>query len=200
MASLPSTLQLNLEAIDLFDFIQREQGNQTWDVLIAHAFLDLVDIPAALPKLFSLLKPGGLFYFSINFDGATILQPTIDSVLDGRIETLYHQTMDNRLINSQPSGDSQSGRHMFAHLQQAGATILAAGSSDWVVFANESNYPADEKYFLHFIVETMRQALTKHPDLDQVTFNEWITQRKAQIEAGKLVYIAHQLDFLGRVD
>ena len=205
LAYLPATLQLNLEAIDLYDFIAREQGNQTWDVLIAHAFLDLVDIPATLPKLYSLLKPGGLFYFSINFDGATILQPTIDFELDGRIETLYHQTMDTRLINGKPSGDSRSGRHMFAHLQQAGGTILAAGSSDWVVFANKARYPAagypdDEKYFLHFIVETMRQALANHPDLDQAKFNEWITQRKAQIEAGELVYIAHQLDFLGRVD
>ncbi len=199
LANLPPSFQLNLEAIDLFNFIARERGQQEWDVLIAHAFLDLMDIPATLPPLFSLLKPGGLFYFSINFDGATIFEPTIDPALDAQIERLYHQTMDDRLTNGKRSGDSQSGRHMFNALRQAGATILAAGSSDWVVFAGESGYPADEKYFLHFIVHTIQQALANHPALDQAQFSSWVAQRQAQIEAGELVYIAHQLDFLGRV-
>jgi hypothetical protein len=83
-------------------------------------------------------------------------------------------------------------------LRQAEATILAAGGSDWVVFAGADDYPADEKYFLQFILETMHRALAGHPKLDQAQFARWITQRQAQIEAGELVYLAHQLDFLGR--
>jgi len=206
LANLPPQLQLTLEAIDLFDFMERDEGKQpapvkTWgpfDLLIAHAFLDLMDIPATLPKLFSLLKPGGLFYFSINFDGVTIFEPTIDPVLDEQIVQLYHQTMDERISDGKPSGDSRSGRHLFQQLKQAGGTILAAGSSDWVVFAGEDGYVADEAYFLHFIVETMRQALCQRPELDQTQFANWIAQRHRQIESGELVYIAHQLDFLGR--
>ncbi|MCB8973628.1 MAG: methyltransferase domain-containing protein [Ardenticatenaceae bacterium] len=198
LANLPAGIQLTLEAIDLFDFMAREQGQRQCDLLIAHAFLDLMDIPATLPQLFTLLKPGGLFYFSINFDGVTTLEPTIDPALDAKIEQLYHQTMDERITDGKPSGDSRSGRHLFAHLRQAGAHILAAGSSDWVVFAGESGYLADEKYFLQFIVETMHQALANHPALDGTQFANWIAQRQAQIEAGELVYIAHQLDFVGR--
>ena len=198
LAALPTGMQLTLEAIDLFDFMERERSRRQWDLLIAHAFLDLMDIPATLPKLFSLLKPGGLFYFSINFDGVTTLEPAIEPALDAKIEQLYHQTMDDRLTNGQPSGDSRSGRHLFTHLRQAGAQILAAGSSDWVVFADEHGYPADEKYFLQFIVETMHQALAEHPALDGAQFADWIARRQAQIEAGELVYIAHQLDFVGR--
>ena len=197
LADLPETINLTLEAIDLFDFIRREQGKQQWDVLIAHAFLDLMDVPATLPQLFSLLKPGGLFYFSINFDGVTTLEPTIDPALDAKIEQLYHQTMDERVTDGKPSGDSRSGRHLFGHLREAGAQILAAGSSDWVVFAGEEGYPADEKYFLQFIVETMHRALAKNPALDEVLFSDWVAKRKAQIETGELVYIAHQLDFVG---
>ena len=198
LAHLPNTIRLSLEAIDLFDFVGQKQGKQQWDVLIAHAFLDLMDIPATLPQLFSLLKPGGLFYFSINFDGMTVLEPAIDPALDAQIEQLYHQTMDGRITAGKRSGDSRSGRHLFGHLRQAGATILAAGGSDWVVFAGADDYPADEKYFLQFIVETMHRALAGHPELDQAQFARWITQRQAQIEVGELVYLAHQLDFLGR--
>jgi hypothetical protein len=52
---------------------------------------------------------------------------------------------------------------------------------------------------LHFIIHTIGTALRGHPDLDPVRLPSWIAQRHAQIEAGSLVYIAHQLDFLGRM-
>ena len=192
-------IAVELEAVDVHAFAAREKGRRAWDVLIAHAFLDLMDIPRVLPMLFSLLKPGGLFYFTITFDGATILQPELDSEFDAPVEAMYHQTMDTRITAGQPSGDSRSGRHLFGHLRDAGVELLDAGSSDWVVFAGPSGYPADEAYFLHCIVNTIRMALQGHPDLDTARFASWIDQRHLQIEQGELVYIAHQLDFLGRV-
>jgi SAM-dependent methyltransferase len=194
----PKSFALQLEVLDLFDFIAREKGKLTWDLLIAHAFLDLVDLTHTLPLLFSLLKPGGLFYFTLNFDGGTILQPEIDPEIDPEIIALYHRTMDERTIDDCPSGDSQTGRHMFNKVQAAGGELLAAGSSDWVVFAGEDGYSTDEAYFLHFIIHTIHQALQGHPEIDGSLFEAWIAQRHAQIEAGTLVYIAHQLDFLGR--
>ncbi|HEX9883195.1 MAG TPA: methyltransferase, partial [Desulfobaccales bacterium] len=142
---------VELETIDLCHFAAREQGRASWDLLIAHALLDLLDLPAALPPMFSLLRPGGLFYFTLNFDGATILEPVIDPHLDRQIETLYHGTMDQRRLADQPAGDSRTGRRLFGHLKAAVARVLAAGSSDWVVFPGEEGYPGDEAYFLHFI-------------------------------------------------
>lgn len=200
LASLPATVRLELETADFYDYIAQHSGQRQWDLLIAHAVLDLTDVAATLPKLFALLAPGGLFYFSINFDGATILQPTIDLVLDAKIERLYHQTMDERVVNGRLSGDSQTGRHLFHQLRAAGGAILAAGGSDWVVFAGENGaYPDDEAYFLHFIIHTMHRALAGHPELETAVFDNWIAQRHAQVENGELVYIAHQLDFFGRV-
>jgi hypothetical protein len=77
--------------------------------------------------------------------------------------------------------------------------VLAAGSSDWVVFSGANGYPADEAYFLHHIIHTIGMALTGHPDLDAQRLDSWVAQRHAQIDQGALVYIAHQLDVLGRV-
>jgi SAM-dependent methyltransferase len=192
-------VQVELETIDLFHFAAREQGHASWDLLIAHAFLDLLDLTAALPPMFSLLRPGGLFYFTLNFDGATILEPVIDLHLDHQIETLYHGTMDQRRLAGQPAGHSRTGRRLFAHLKAAGARVLAAGSSDWVVFPGEEGYPDDEAYFLHFIIETMRRALEGHPQLDPQRLRHWIEARHRQIEAGQLIFIAHQLDFFGYI-
>lgn len=190
---------VELEALELSVFVQRERGRQTWDVLLAHAFLDLMDVPAILPDLFSVLSPGGLLYCPLTFDGATIFQPPIDPGLDGQIEALYHQTMDQRLTAGAPSGDSRAGRHLFAHLRAAGAEVVAAGSSDWVVCAGAGGYSADEAYFLHYILHTIETALTGHPALDAERFAAWLAQRHAQVEHGALVYIAHQLDLLGRI-
>ena len=183
---------------DLFDFAVQEAGRQAWDLLIAHAVLDLLDVPAALPRLFSPLAPGGLFYFTIVFDGATLFEPAIDPAFDAHVEALYHRTMDERITAGAPSGDSRAGRHLFGQLAAAGAELLAAGASDWVVHPVAGRYPADEAYFLHFIVQTMAAALAGHPALDAARFADWIAARHAQIAAGELTYIAHQLDFAGR--
>ena len=192
-------VRITFEAADLFDFLGRERGKSAWDLLVAHAVLDLVDLTTVLPRLLPRLAPGGLFYFSLNFDGATIFEPPIDPDLDALIETSYHRTMDTRRDRGRPSGGSRTGRGLFGRLQEAGARLIAAGSSDWVVFPGPDGYPGDEAFFLHFIIDTIGQALDGHPELDRSRFQAWIAQRHRQIEARELIYIAHQLDFLGYI-
>jgi SAM-dependent methyltransferase len=187
------------EAIDLFDFLAREQGRAGWDLIVAHAFLDLVDLEATLPGLLALLAEGGFFYFTLNFDGATIFEPSIDPELDRLIETLYHRSMDERRVDGRPAGSSRTGRRLFGHLKTAGGTVMAAGSSDWLVIPGPDGYPGDEAYFLHFIIHTIQQTLEGHPELPAAAFRAWVAQRRAQVQRQELVYIAHQLDFFGRV-
>jgi len=184
-------VHIKFEQADVFDFIQKNQ--EPADLLIAHAFLDLLPMPESLPKLLSLTK--SLAWLTINFDGMTIFEPTVDAALDKKIERLYHQTMDTRPTG----GDSKSGRHLFHQLQNAGAEILAAGASDWVVHAVNGKYLSDEKYFLHFILHFFEESLTGREELDARLFSDWLEERYTQIECGELVYIAHQMDFLARV-
>jgi hypothetical protein len=147
-------------------------------------------MPESLPKLFSLTKD--MAWLTVNFDGVTSLEPPVDAVLDEKIERLYHRTMDTRPTG----GDSKSGRHLFGHLRSAGATILAAGASDWVVNALDGKYPEEEAYFLNFILHFFEESLTGHPELDASTFSKWLAKRRGQVQRGELVYIAHQMDFL----
>jgi SAM-dependent methyltransferase len=195
------SLTAHFETGDLWEFAQEPRQQGAWDLLAANAVLDLVDLPQVLPLLLRLLRPGGLFYFSLNFDGATILEPPIDPAYDELVERLYHQTMDERVINDRPSGDSRSGRHMLTQLRKLGAHVLQAGASDWVVLAGPNGYPADEAYFLRCILETMHSALTARPDfapqLAQPRFTSWMENRRTQLARGELIYIAHQLDVVG---
>jgi SAM-dependent methyltransferase len=182
---------VDLEVADVFAFAASSGEQRAWDVLLANAF------PSALPHLLGLLRPGGLFYFTITFDGVTAFEPAIDPAFDALIEAVYHQTMDRRLVDGRPSGDSRAGRHLFAHLNAAGAALLDAGGSDWVVFPRSDGYPDDEAAFLHFIVDTVHTALAGHPQIDAEQFEGWIARRHAQIDRAELVYITHQLDLAG---
>jgi SAM-dependent methyltransferase len=168
-----------------------------YDLLIAQAFLDLVDVPGTLPAYTRWLAPGGLFYFTINFDGETFFEPVSDEVREAKIIKLYHQSMDDRLVYGQPSGDSRTGRHLFNHLKAVGTQILAAGASDWVVYPGSDGYPADEAFFLDCILDFFEVTLKCHPELPQEELIEWLAERRGQVQRGELTYIAHQLDFLG---
>jgi hypothetical protein len=108
--------------------------------------------------------------------------------------------MDERFRYGRPAGESRTGRRLFHHLRDAGAPALAAGSSDWVVSAGpDGNYPGDEAYFLRSILDTIRDALRNHQDrVEPADLADWLAERGRQLAAGELVYIAHQLDFVGR--
>ncbi len=189
---------LDLQTGDFFEFAQRNASAERWDVILANAFLDLVDVRKTLPIMLNLLNPEGLLFFTINFDGVTIFEPGVDRDLDLLIERLYHQTMDERTANGQVSGDSRTGRHLFENARNNGLDILEAGSSDWTVFAGKDGYRQDEAYFLHFIIHTIYLALKGRPEIDERKFRDWIVTRHSQVEKRELVYLAHQVDILCR--
>lgn len=184
-------LRVKLTQTDVFDFI--DQHPTPGDLLIAHAFLDLLPMPESLPKLLSLTE--NLAWLTLNFDGVTSLEPVIDPQLDAKIERLYHKTMDTR----PNGGDSQSGRHLFGHLKQAEAKIMSAGASSWVVYPVNGRYSGDEAYFLQFILHFIEESMNGRTELDNQVFTDWLSIRRRQVERGELVYIAHQIDLLARV-
>jgi hypothetical protein len=190
-------LRVRLEHAELGRYLEGAQGEPA-DVLIANAVLDLVDVPAILPGLLRLLVPGGVYWFTINYDGESIFAPGHPH--DDQVMQAYHRDMDERVRYGRPAGDSRTGRRLFHHLRAAGAPALAAGASDWVVSAGpDRNYPDDEAYFLRSILSTIQDALRSRPDrVEPADLADWLAVRGRQLAAGELVYIAHQLDFVGR--
>src|SRR5580693_3047985 len=190
-------LRVRLVHAELGGYLEAAHGPLA-DVLIANAVLDLVDVPAVLPGLLRLLVSGGVYWFTINYDGESIFAPG-DS-RDDQVMRAYHRDMDERIRYGRPAGESRTGRGLFHHLRDAGAPALAAGSSDWVVYpAPDGNYPADEAYFLQSILNTIRDALRNRQDrVEPADLADWLAVRCGQLAAGELVYVAHQLDFVGR--
>lgn len=193
-----SPITFHFITAEAFEFMAKAEEQGRYDCLIANAFLDLVNLDAALEAMKPMIRPSGIFYFSINYDGITGFEPIIESKIDQLIETLYNRDMEKKRFNGLPVGGERSGRSLLHKMIQADLNILEAGGSDWIVYPQNGRYEADEAYFLHFIVHTIDGALSGHPELDQATFKKWVERRHAQIEAGALIYVTHQLDICAR--
>jgi hypothetical protein len=178
------------------EWVAASENRQRYDLVTANAVLDLMDLRPALERIWQALRPAALFWFTINFDGESIFLPELGD--DAKVIDLYHRTMDERLIMGQPSGDSKTGRHLLELIPQTGACLMSAGSSDWVVIPGQERYANDEGYFLHHIINTIWTALEQSPHLERAQLARWVSTRHEQIERAQLIYIAHQLDVLGR--
>jgi hypothetical protein len=199
-------VSLTLEDKDICSFFGERNPRQN-DLLIAHAFMDLVNIEDTLPGLLSLVKPEGFLYITLNYDGETILLPILEADLDTHILSLYNASMDLRTVQEKQREHSLTGRRLLEYLMISGVELTAAGSSDWIVYPKNRSYPEDEAYFLHCIIHTMTGAITdalpgKLKDRSLTgerpgdPIAEWAKIRHNQIDSGEMIYIAKQFDFL----
>jgi len=94
-------LRVRLVHADFGSYLAAAHGAAA-DVLIANAVLDLVDVPAVLPGLLRLLVPGGVYWFTISYDGESIFVP--GHPRDDQIMQAYHRDMDERVRYGRPAG------------------------------------------------------------------------------------------------
>jgi SAM-dependent methyltransferase len=157
------------------------------DLVVAHAFLDVVPLAPALAALVEIVRPGGLLYLPITFDGETVFEPS--SPGDALVLSAYHQTME-------ANGSSRTGRKLFHALPEHGAEILEIGSSDWIVHPSGGRYPSDEEFFLEFLLHTIEGAVRAR--VSETVLDPWLAERRHQLAEAELFYCAHQLDVLAR--
>jgi hypothetical protein len=191
-------VEVRFRTADAFEFLAAT--DREFDLVVAHAFVDLVDPADALAVFRSALASEGLAYCPITFDGGTIFESVGDSGSEGHLEA--DSEFEDRLVEAfhrhvDESGDSRAGRHLLAEASETGE-VLAAGGSDWVVHPRDGGYPADEAYFLDCIVTMIAGAVRKDGRIEDSQIAEWAGRRRDQIADAELVYCAHQLDLLVR--
>lgn len=180
------------------DYISENEARaeEKWGLLVSNAFLDLLDIHRLCAPLLSLLPPGGLFCFTMIFDGVTSFLPRLDPKLDDEISSLYHESM-----NGEGRSGSRAGRILFDELHRGGVEVLEAGASDWVILPPKGRYKAGEKELLGAILDF-------HEDVFSETIRTgrplpsgaevWLRTRRNQLIARELGLLTHQWDILGR--
>ena len=186
LQGLHGRARIDFVASTLADFASDHWNLARFDLVIAHAFLDIVKLAPALKSLVALARPGGLLYFPITFDGETVFEPAHED--DETILSRYHASMSKL---GGELGDSKTGRRLFHTLSREPVEILEMGSSDWIVHLKSGGYPNDEAFFLECVIAMVERTVGDAAE-------GWATTRRQQIEEGRLLYIAHQLDCLAR--
>jgi len=165
-------------------------ASERFDLLIGHAVVDLLPVPECLPGLLKLLRPGGGFYFSLNFAGKTEFTP-----MDPRDEAViaaYHRDMDQRFphLDWKPS---ETGLRLGQWLTRQGYSVVATGHSDWQLpVKNLRN--EDNTLFISNIIDTIAMALQGLPGLE-----EWLAGRRSQLADGNISFSASNSDLFGTV-
>lgn len=205
-ASLPKRMKLQTVAADAQEFLN-ECSAESYDVIISHMFLDLVNIPEIMPQIRRNLKPGGWGYFSMVYDGNSRFFPS--HPMDSHVMGLYNGSMKD----SRRDG-SRAGRELLQYCSKdAGLEVLDAGASDWMIVPRQEGYADGEWYVLSSLLEFFHQVLSENegkaelaPHGDESgtdigssrTLMDWLTTRRAQLDAHTLGFANSQVDLLVR--
>jgi SAM-dependent methyltransferase len=194
----PSGVTFELEALcaDIHAVIGDPKLFNRWDLVMAHAVMDLVNIPETLHGFQRLLRPGGLLYLTLNYDGLSCFLPQWEPEFEEMFMSRYHLSMDNRIIEGRSSGSSQSGRRLIQHLLSAKLPLIAVGNSDWIVLPQHGGYQRGEAFFLEMIVHTIERQLQQDNTVDHYKLAQWAKHRITQIAAGELIFMARNIDIL----
>lgn len=169
---------------------------ERFDLVTAHAFLDLVPMRPLLERVAGWLATDGLLYATLNYDGGTTLfPPYADTAFETRLLARYDASMEERRVDGMPTGGARSGRRLHAMLPQAGFEIVAYASSDWnAVPHDDGRLRAADAVVVSVLLDALRRENEAHCDRERLA--DWYRDRRRLQEARRLGAIVHQIDVL----
>ena len=189
-------LEVIFETGDAFDGSPDEM---TTDAVIGSAVFDLLDLERALSWVESVMRPGGLFYAPLTYDGATRFTPA--DPFDGRLERLYHRHMDK--VRDEPGG-SRAGRRLVELLESDDRPfeVLEVGASKWVLRPQDRSPPvaSAERVVTRYLLETIDDALSDYAVemVDPRNRRRWRHRRAEELATGELTVRVRHVDVLAR--
>lgn len=180
---------------DLEHFEHDRHGH--YDAVIAHAVMDRLPPRIMAGRISGWLKPHGVFYATLNYDGGTSLWPIHrDQALEERIFSAYDAAMERRRIWDQSSGGPRTGRRLHAALLETGLDVLAYGSSDWNLTPLKRRYRDREALCLTGLLDLIRDEAARSGQFGQDELDAWHQGRLRDVRDARLGLVVHQLDLL----
>jgi predicted O-methyltransferase YrrM len=181
-------------AADFLDFIPEPHA---FDFVLAHAVLDLLPLSETIEVLAAGLKPGGLFYATLLYDGGTTLFPTYrDGGTEEEILAVYDASMEQRQVRGMRSGGARSGRRCLEALESQGFGCITYGSSDWNLTPRRRRYRDRDAVCLAALLGMIRDEAERSGQFALPTLATWYEDRRQRLRTGELGLIVHQLDVL----
>lgn len=172
------------------------QPGERFDLVTAHAFLDLVPMRPLLEGIAGWLAADGLLWATLNYDGGTALfPPYADAAFETRLLERYDASMEERRVDGRPTGGARSGRRLHAMLPQAGFAIVAYASSDWnAVPHDDGRVRVDDAVVVSVLLEALLRENESHCEHERL--RAWYLDRRRLQQARRLGAIVHQIDVL----
>lgn len=187
------TIRLRYIVADLPD-AALEAGR--FDLILAHAVLDLLPLDAIAVRCARWLHPGGLLWATLHYDGLTCLLPPFpDEGFEKRLLDAYNASMESRRVAGLPTGGAHCGRRLHSALARAGLGVLAAGASPWNLTPLHGRYREGDAV----VLEAMLQWITgegRAAGLAGRLLDAWLARRRAELATGTLAMVVHHLDSL----
>ena len=179
--------------------VRNYRPDRTYNVVTAHALLDLLPLAETLDRFARWLQPGGYLYASINYDGETaFLEPYRDPVFESRLLDYYGYTMEQRRVDGQPTGGALCGRRLHAMLPAYGFSVLAGGRSDWVVAPADGAYRDGDALCLQAVLEMICGEARSSALFEAAQLERWWTDRVLALQQRRLSLRVRHLDILAR--
>jgi trans-aconitate methyltransferase len=189
-------VDIRFVAGDLKDY----RPDRHYNVITAHAVLDIVPLSDSSRLFAAWLAPGGYLYASINYDGDTALLPVYsDAAFEARLLGHYNDTMELRRVDGQATGGAQCGRRLLGLLPDAGFDVLAYGSSDWNITPFLGEYRDADAACLAALLELIGAEGQRSGLFHQDHLDRWREDRLNLLQQRRLGLIVHQLDLLARL-
>ena len=168
-----------------------------FDLVIAHAFLDLVPLAPALERFARWLAPGGCLYAAINCDGETALDPPYaDAAFERELLVVYTESMERRRVDGEPTGGAFCGRRLEMLLPQHGFEIVRSGRSDWDIVP-QRYAEGDETCLVHLLGLMAKEARNARLGSEE-RLARWHEDRLRQVRARTLGLYVRNTDVLAR--
>ena len=179
-----------------------QPGSQKFDLITAHAVMDLLPLNETVKRFKDWLKPGGLLFCSMNYDAQTVLFPHYtDWKFEQKLLKVYNLSMESRRTgDGQLTGGAYCGRRLFQELQNQGFKIAAYASSDWNITPLEGAYRDQDQLILACILHWVNTEGVNSSNIDPANLKRWFTERQNQLGRCELGMIIHQIDIFAKID
>jgi len=189
-------LQLRFDCRSVLDAIPQNHRSN-FNLVTAHAFMDLVPPAPITDSIANYLSAGGLFYGTLNYDGETALIPEYrDENFENKLLANYDQSMEIRRLNGAKTGGAKSARRLLSVLENKGFKVIAYGSSDWNITPIRGRYRDSDQTCIAALLEMINKEATRKPEIDFERLDAWYADRLSRVEKHQLGMIIHQLDIL----
>jgi len=168
-----------------------------YNVIVAHAFLDIVPLGPALRRFAGWLEPGGYLHATLNYDGGTVFTERYeDAAFESRLLDYYNQTMESRLVDGEATGGAWCGRRLLSLLPEFGFVVLAHGASDWDIAPSGGRYCDDDATCLAALLEMICAEGRRSPLFHPRELDRWHAERQSRVAQGTLAMRVHNTDVL----